>query len=354
MKSQQRLIPLLALLPLLFATGCSEVRAKAAFKDANKLYREENYRKAIDKYEQAIALAPGMAEAYCYLGSAHQALFRPGKEGDENKQQLDQAIQSYLKSLETNTGKTENLKKVRVIALGALTGIYSEPPYQDFEKALSYAQQLTQDNPDDTKNLYAIANLYEKFGKVDDAEKTYKRITELHAEDAKACSALAGFYNKPLWDEQGNVYDEKTAKGGRRSKFEIAIDTLQRCATLDPKDATGFFKVATFYWDKAYRDPTVTDAQKATYAEKGMEAAERAISIKPDYWEAIIYKGLLFRVKAQMSKNPKERAQYLEQAAALQKRAMDIKKSQQAESKEVPPEATAGAGADAGATPPPQ
>jgi tetratricopeptide (TPR) repeat protein len=352
MKNQQRLIPLLALLPLLLATACSDVRAKAAFKDGNKLYKEENYRKAIDKYVQAVTLAPDMSEAYCYLGSSHQALFRPGKEGDENKQQLDQAIENYLKSLETNKGTTENLKKVRMIALGALTGIYSEPPYQDFEKALGYAQQLTQDNPDDTKNLYAIANLYEKFGKVDDAETTYRRITELHPEDAKACSSLAGFYNKPLWDEQGNVFDEATAKGGRRSKFEVAIETLQRCASLDPNDASGFFKVATFYWDKAYRDATVTEVQKATYAEKGLEAVEKAIGIKPDYWEAIIYKGLLYRVKAQISKNPKERAQFVEQAAALQKRALDLKKQQQAESKEVPPEA--GADAAGEAAPPPQ
>jgi len=352
MKIQQRLITLLAVLPLLGGIGCSQVRAKAAFKDANKLYKEENFRKAIEKYERAIELDPGMAEAYCYVASAHQALYRPGKEDAENKGQLEQAIQGYLKSIELNKGDTENLKKVKVIALGALTSIYSDPPYQEFDKALSYAQQLTQDNPDDTKNLYAIANLYEKFGKVDDAEKTYKRITELHAEDVKACSALAGFYNKPLWDEAGGVYDEKTAKGGRRSKFDIAIETLQRCATLDPKDASGYFKVATFFWDKAYRDPSVTEAQKAAYAEKGMEAAEKAVEIKPDYWEAIIYKGLLYRVKAQIAKNPKERAEFLEQAATLQKRAMDLKKSQQAENAAVPPEATAGGGEAAPAAPP--
>jgi tetratricopeptide (TPR) repeat protein len=341
MKCRRALIALLPIASLLLLSGC-QVRAKAAFKDGNRFYKEENYRRAIERYERAVALEPDMSEAYFYLGSSHQALFRPGKESDENKQHLDVAIQNYLKAIDTNTGKDENQKKVKLNTLGALTGIYSEPPYQDFEKALHYAQQLVQDHPDDTKNLYAIANLYEKFGKVEDAEKTYKRITELHPEDAKACSALAGFFNKPLWDEQGNVYDEKTAKGGRRSKFDIAIDTLQRCATLDPKDATGYFKVATFYWDKAYRDPTVTEAQKAAYVDKGMTAAEKAIEIKPDYWEAIIYKGLLYRVKATLTKNPKDRAQFLEQASSLQKHAMDIKKSQQADSAAVPPEAAAG------------
>ncbi len=357
MKTQHRLLSILAVLPLLAGVGCSQVRAKAAFKDANKLYKEENFRKAIEKYEVAIAMDPSMAEAYCYAASAHQALFRPGKEGDDNKQLLEKAVQNYLKSLEVNKGDTENLKKVKVIALGALTSIYSEPPFQDFDKALSYAQQLTQDNPDDTKNLYAIANLYEKFGKVDDAEKTYKRITELHAQDPKACSALAGFYNKALWDDQGVVFDEATSKGGRRSKFDVAIDTLERCATLDAKDPAGYFKVATFYWDKAYRDPLVTEEQKAAYSVKGLDAVEKALEIKPDYWEAIVYKGLLYRVKAQISKSPTERAQFLEQAAALTKRAMDIKKQQQAESEAVSPEAAAavaGGGEAPAATPPPQ
>jgi tetratricopeptide (TPR) repeat protein len=153
MKTQQRLLCLLAVLPLFGGIGCSQVKAKAAFKDANKLYKEENFRKAIERYEVAIANDPNMAEAYCYTGSAHQALFRPGKEGDENKQLLEKAVENYLKSLEVNKGDTENLKKVKVIALGALTSIYSEPPFQDFDKALGYAQQLTQDNPDDTKNL---------------------------------------------------------------------------------------------------------------------------------------------------------------------------------------------------------
>jgi tetratricopeptide (TPR) repeat protein len=354
MKTRYHASVLVALLALLSGVGCHTVQAKAAFKDGNRSYKEENWRRAIEQYEKALAHDPDMAEAHFYLASSQQSLYRPGKEDAENRGRLDQAVEHYTKSIEVNKNNSPNLQKVRLNALGALTAIYSEPPLQDFQKALSYAQDLVKDHPEDTKNLYAIANLYEKFGKVDDAEKTYKRITELHAEDAKACSALAGFYNKPLWDEAGAVYDEKTAKGGRRSKFDIAIETLQRCATLDPKDASGYFKVATFFWDKAYRDPSVTEAQKAAYAEKGMEAAEKAVEIKPDYWEAIIYKGLLYRVKAQIAKNPKERAEFLEQAASLQKRAMDLKKSQQAENAAVPPEAAAAAGGGEAPPAPPQ
>ncbi len=96
--------PVLAALSLLVVVGvgCSTVKAKAAFKDGNKLYKEENYRKAIDEYEKAVALKPDFAEAHFYLASSHQSLYRPGKEGDENKMHLDKAIEHYEKSLEVN------------------------------------------------------------------------------------------------------------------------------------------------------------------------------------------------------------------------------------------------------------
>ena len=60
------LVAILAL--VVVGVGCELVQAKAAFKDGNKLYKEENYREAIEEYEQAVALKPDFAEAHAYLG----------------------------------------------------------------------------------------------------------------------------------------------------------------------------------------------------------------------------------------------------------------------------------------------
>ena len=130
--------PVLAALSLLVLTGvgCNTVKAKAAFKDGNRLYKEENYRKAIEEYQKAVELKPDFAEAHFYLASSHQSLFRPGKEGDENRMRLDKAVEHYEKALEVNKGDTPNLQQVRMNALGALTAIYAEPPLQNYEKAL--------------------------------------------------------------------------------------------------------------------------------------------------------------------------------------------------------------------------
>ena len=349
MRTRYRAPVLAALLPLvLVGVGCDLVQAKAAFKDGNRLYKEENYRRAIEEYERAVQLKPDFAEAHFYLASSQQSLYRPGKEGDENKMRLDKAIEHYEKALEYNKANTPNLQQVRLNTLGALTAIYSEPPLSNYEKALSFAEQLVKDNPNDVKNLYAMANLYEKFNRVAEAEQTYLKVTEQNPKDAKACGALAAFYNKPLWDEQGNVWVENQSKGARRAKFEQAITTLDRCADIDPADPEGHYKLAMFYWDKAYRDPMLGDREKDDFADKGIKAVDASLEVKPDYWQAIVAKGLLFRVKAQVAKNPADRKKYLDQAILLQKQAGDIRKEQQAAAAagagaEVPPEAAAAA-----------
>jgi tetratricopeptide (TPR) repeat protein len=346
MRTRLRAPLVAALLPVVvLGVGCNLVRAKAAFKDGNRLYKEENYRRAIEDYQRAVELKPNFAEAHFYLASSHQSLYRPGKEGDENKLRLDKAIEHYEKSLEVNKADTPNLKQLRLNTLGALTAIYSDPPLTNYEKALSYAEQLVKDNPDDAKNLYAMANLYEKFGRVAEAEQTYLKVTQQSPNDAKACGALAAFYNKPLWDEAGAVWVENVSKGARRAKFDSAIATLERCAKLDPTDPSGYYKLAMFFWDKAYRDPLIGDKEKNEYADKGIAAVDIALGMKPDYWEAIITKGLLYRVKAQVATNPAERKRYLEQAVLLQKQAMELRKETQAAAAgaEIPPEAAAAA-----------
>jgi tetratricopeptide (TPR) repeat protein len=334
-------------LPVLVATGCGRVRSRAAMKDGNKDYKEENFKKALVDYGRAVELDPDFAEAWFYLGSSHQALFRPGKDSPDNKEHLEKAIEAYKKSLEVNSGKTENLKKVKINTLGALTAIYSDEPFRDYDTALKYAQQLVADNPNDAKNLYAMANLYEKFNKVPEAEELYKKIADMSPNDAKACGALAAFFNKPLWDETGAPWAEASGKP-RRSKFDQAIATLERCASLDPKDASGYQKIASYYWDKAYRDPLLTDDAKNQYADKGLENIDKALKIKPDYFEAIIYKGLLYRVKAGTTKNPRERQQFLDEAQTLQKQGLELRKQQAAEQA-----AATAAAAAAGASPSP-
>jgi len=344
MKISRPVLALAALAALGPAAGCARVRAQAAMKDGNKDYKEENFKKAVEDYGRAVAFEPDFSEAWFYLGSSHQAQFRPGKDTPDNKKQLEDAIAAFKKSLETNPAQTERQKMVRRNTLAALTGIYSDDPYKSYDEAQKYGQMLVADNPNDPKNLYALANLYEKFDKFGEAEAVYRKVAEQNPKDAKACGALAGFYNKPNWDESGQPWVEGSDKP-RRAKFDQAIGVLEQCAAIDANDPTGYQKVASFYWDKAYRDPLLNDQQKNEYADKGMQNVDKALQLKPDYFEAVIYKGLLYRVKASAASNPRDKAEFLEKAQDLQKQGLELKKQQAAEAA---PAAAAAAPASAG------
>src|SRR4029453_4287353 len=228
MKRRFPAVALVILVPLVLP-ACSKVQAKSAMKDGNKEYKDENLKRAIESYQRARDNDPSCAEAWFYLGSSNQALYRPGKDTAENKAFLEKAIEAYKKSLENNQAGNANLRKVKVNTLGALTGIYSEDPFKDCPTAEGFANTLVADHPDDPKNLYALANLQEKCNKIAEAEETYKKVEAntlapyrqvvpegkttpegpasaeaspspayLALESAwKACGALAAYYNKP-------------------------------------------------------------------------------------------------------------------------------------------------------------
>ena len=237
--------------------------------------------------------------------SSHQSLYRPGKEGDENKQRLDQAVEHYEKSLEVNKGDTPNLQQLRINTLGALTAMYSDPPLTNYEKAIGFAEQLVKDNPNDAKNLYAMANLYEKFDRVSEAEQTYVKVDRAEPERRQGLRRARGVLQQAALGRAGQRLGREPVEGAAaREVHERDRDAREVRQPRRQAIRAGFYKLAMFYWDKAYRDPLIGDKEKDEYADKGLAAVDTALGMKPDYWEAIITKGLLFRVKAQVTREP--------------------------------------------------
>jgi tetratricopeptide (TPR) repeat protein len=298
-------------LPLV-AAGCSSIKARAAFQDANKLYKLERYKEAIVLYQRAVTLDPDFAEAHFYLANANQALYRPGKSSPENTAHLETALSEYLEALARNKAKNPGQQQVRRSTLEALVQIFSEDPKKDYQKALGYAEDIVRDKPDAPRSLFALGALYEKFQKTTEAEAAYKRAFDLNPQNVGACVQMANFYNKAYWNGH--------------SRFDDAIGTLEKCAALDPSDPIGYYKLSTFYWDKAYRDTEISDAQKLAYADAGLKATDRALTLQPDYCDALIYKGLLLRVKAQVATNYRLRDKLLEEAEAVRKLAVECKR----------------------------
>ena len=57
-------------------------------------------------------------------------------------------------------------------------------------------------------------------------------------------------------------------------------------------------------WAQSYNDPMLSAEQRTRIVDIGLDAAKRAIEIKPDYFEAMAYYNLLFREKAKLEADP--------------------------------------------------
>ena len=72
------------------------------------------------------------------------------------------------------------------------------------------------------------------------------------------------------------------------------------------------------------------DAQKREFVEKGLAAVDRALQIKPDYIDALVYKGLLLRSKALLESNHDDAMKLIKEAESLSEKANQLRKQKAA------------------------
>ncbi len=114
----------------------------------------------------------------------------------------------------------------------------------------------------------------------------------------------------------------------RQGNFDKMIEAVQERTKQEPTNPEAFYTLATFYWEKASRDVKLSDAQKTNYTQAGLDAVNKALELKSDYNEALIYKNLLLRTQANISKNPAEQQRLLKEADELRKKAEELRNKQ--------------------------
>jgi tetratricopeptide (TPR) repeat protein len=306
----------LGTLTLFSAAGCSkiaELQAQKAFKDANAAYQQQDYKKAAGLYDEAVQDNPELGTAYFFLGNSYDNLWKPSKKGDAtNDALLTKAVDSYQKAAEklSTSDKPED-KKIGKLALQYLVQAYNADRLNDPAKAEPVVQRMIQLDPSDTDNYFALAKIYEDVGVYDEAEKVLLMAKTAKPSEPAVYMQLAGYY-----DRQGN--------------FDKKIQAAEERAQKESNNPEAFYTVATFYWDEAYRDPRLKESEKRTYVEKGVEAIDHALKIKPDYAEALVYKNLLLRLEANLEKDPAKQQALIKQADQLRDKAQEIRKAKAA------------------------
>ncbi len=291
------------------AAACNQVaslKAQMAFKDANTAYQSQNYQEAITKYKEALQLNPELDVAYFYLANSYDNLYKPARKGEEqNDHYLQEAVNYYRKATEVIEEP-----KLRKLSYEYLLASYGQDKLNDPSQAEPIVKKMIELEPDEPSNYFALSKIYEDAGNYEEAEATLLKAQEVRPKDSSVYLQIAGYYN-------------------RQGQFDKTIEALEQRAAIEPDNPEAYYTIATFLWDKTFRDFRLRDAEKRAYLEKGVAATDKALEIKPDYLEAMVYKGLLLRLQANLEKNRTRQQELLKQADALRDKAKELQKAKQ-------------------------
>jgi len=184
------------------------------------------------------------------------------------------------------------------------------PAVESVSREAELTKRIAQ-TPNGVAAYIELSKLQEDRGAYADAEATLLRARQNVPTDRAILTALAGFYNR-----QGN--------------FEKTIEALERIEQLDPTDPSSPQIIATYYWDKAYRDARVLPPDQLRYIMSGIAATDRALALKPDYVDALTYKNLLLRMQANLETDPVRKKQLIAEADVLRNRAIELNKQRSA------------------------
>ncbi len=286
--------------------GCTQLgvlKARKAFKEANLLYQQQDYKRAADKYEIVVQNDPSLSTAYFYLGNSYDNLYKPTRKGEaQNDEYLKKAIENYRKCADR-----EKDAKLKDLALKYLVSAYGPDKANDPAQAVSLIEEMIRLDPTDVANYFVLSKMYEDAGNYEVGEQYLLKAKEMRPNDANTYMQLAGFYN-------------------RQGDFEKTMQALQERADKEPTNPEAFHTIAAYYWEKAYRDFRLKDADKLRYVELGLQAEDKALQLKSDYIDALTYKNLLLRSKALLIKDPAQQQALLKEADQLRDRAIDLRK----------------------------
>lgn len=116
----------------------------------------------------------------------------------------------------------------------------------------------------------------------------------------------------------------------RRGDFDNAIAELRTVAVLQPQSAEARHRIAVYFWDKSRSDPNTDATIQMSYITQGLEAEDQALSISPDYAEALTYKNILLRLKANLTQDPTQKARLIADADELRNRVIEMQRRREA------------------------
>lgn len=290
----------------LAAAGCgkyslSALKAQKAYKQAVEFYKAQDWRQAAANYEYTVQQNPDKVEAYFYLGNSYDNMYKPSRAGEpENDALMQKAIDNYQKAAQRDPNP-----QMKRLALEYLVASYGPEKLNEPDKAEPIVQQMIQMDPNEPGSYFALMSIYENAGRYDEAEAAILKAKAVKPNDPVVYATMSGFYN-------------------RQGDFPKTIDALEKAAELAPNDPQGYQLVGTYYWEKAQKDHRLTVALKKEYIQKGIDNTDKALTLNPEYAEAMTYKNILLRMKGNEETDMAKREKLYKEADELRNKAMEL------------------------------
>jgi Tfp pilus assembly protein PilF len=328
----------LVLLTLLFFT------AAIGFSQKNMVVSAFNYHKSgkLDKAKEAIDKATVhpktivMAKTWYYRGNIYIDIYNSTNEEYKklDPDALNVAYEAYQKALELDTKKTyyveilarmpmvgesffnygANLYNAGQTALGNQDTITANQEFGKAVNAFENAYKIYKDaGSEDSLTIYYIAVAAELGQDYDKAKKSLETLVSINYPEPGIYSSLAGiYYNQDkdaekaaaIYAQGREKYPDNLSLLLNETNFLLAdkqtdkaLNNLELAAKLDTTNATIFFAIGANY-NQIVDDSTSTPEMKEESFNRAVKAYNKAIEIKPDYFDPNYNMGALYVNKA--------------------------------------------------------
>jgi len=249
MNNHLRILTLaLVALALFSSLGCDKLRARDQLNKGVEAYKNSHYEQAIDHFQQAEKLDPGLINARLYLATAFVSQYIPGVDSPDNLRTAQEAVDEYQKVLDAGSTRDQKVNAAKGIA-----SLYYN--MKKFEDAKKFNHMVSDLDPNDPDPYYSI-------GVIDWAETYAPRMEE---------RAKLGL--QPLEHLNAKNKDQKKACDELKDKNSPAIqegmDSLNKAIQIRPD-----YDDAMAYLNLLYRERADVECEDLEARNQDLKAAD--------------------------------------------------------------------------------
>lgn len=271
--------PLVVALLLALPVGAQEKSAEECFREANTIFIEGDYAKAVELYQRAVKEKEDFKEAWFNLGAAYGQI-----------REYEKEMAAYRKAIALAPGYARAHYNL-ALAL---------EDNNQLDEALASYQKTLEFEPLALDALVNMGILLSRLDRLGDAEAAYRRALEVDSGEADIHYNLGVVYSKQARKENGG---EK-----RKEWLQKEVESYQKALERRPS----FYK-ACYNLALAYHRLGDLDNEIAAY--------ERALSIKRSYPEGLYNLAYAYEEKGDKGKAMEYWKQYLEIASRFESEA---------------------------------